>query len=364
MIERILVIPRQAIGETVISQILYKILKQRYDDVKIDVLTSSDYHPILSRMPEVNKTIDILKNIRLGSKANKFLRIKDLLLLGFSLDRSYNQIIIIENFRQFSLMAKWIAQIPVRTGFSTRNLDFFNDVRTPLKDAFAGLILHEIHLSQPPNTPFIDYQSVGPFPELIVDAKNAEACIKRLGLGTVGHQAFPNETPILILVPGAHNTQQPSKIWPYHHFCEVANYYGIRGWQIWILGSKKEYQIGERITKSTKVSVHNLCGKTEVIDTIDLLSRAHLVIGNDSGLMHIAAAVGCFVVVIHGSFSSTTTLYFTKKLKQLHYKLPCSNCSSAVCRYGHYRCLTEITSADVIAAANDLIGKDNITFCD
>ena len=364
MTKRILVMPSQAVGEIVISQILYKILKQRHDHVEIDVLASSDFHPVLNRMPEVSKAIDIPKNLRYGSRANRFTMIKDLLRLGFRLRKSYDQVIMYFGTRRFSFMMKSIAQIPVRTGYRISRFDFLNDQRTPPKDEALSpknWVLQIIHLGQPRNTPFIDYRSVGPFPKLIVDAKNAERCMKRLGLGTVEHRASSYKTPILILVPGAHDAGQPSKRWPYHYFCEIADYYGTRGWKIWLLGSKKEYQIGERIIKSTKTAVHNLCGRTELADVCDLLSKAHLVIGNDSGLMHIAAAVDCFATVIHGPFSPAVMPYFTKKFKHVHYKLPCSDCQRGICRYGHYRCLTEIAPATVIEAANDLIAKNRIT---
>ena len=381
MTKRILVVPRQAVGEAIISQSIFKILKKRYGNVEIDVLTSNNFLPLMNRMPEVRKAIAIPKKLEFRTKRDSLFALKDTLSLGLALRReSYDQAIIYFGLRRFPFILKYVAQIPIRTGYYNRHFrfTFLNDYRTyPKNTPNRSWMVTDIHLSQPRNTPFIDYKSVGPFPELIVDAKNAEACIKRLGLGTVGHEQTrvhrrttdygtpSNKIPILCLLCGARHASFSSKIWPYRYFCEVADYYGTRGWQIWLLGSEKEYQISEQVVKYTKkVPIHNLCGKTELIDALDLLSKAHLVIGNDTGLMHIAAAVGCFAVVIHSSFSPERIPYFTKKFRQLHYKLPCSDCECGICRYGHYRCLSEITPAMVIEAANDLIAKNSDIFCD
>ena len=103
------------------------------------------------------------------------------------------------------------------------------------------------------------------------------------------------------------------------------------------------------------MSVDNLCGQTSLEDTVDILAQADIVLSNDSGLMHIAAAVGASVVGIFGSTSPEDYLPISNRVGYLWKQLPCSPCWQQTCRYGHYRCLTEITPTDVISVVSDTI---------
>lgn len=372
MARRILVVPRPAIGEVIFSQIIYKTLK--YEDVEIDVLAASRFHPLLKRMPEVRKAIYLGELTT--KKSNVLSLVWSMLRTSLNLCGHYDQAIVVNGGRQATVIP-WLARIPVRTGLGKRRFRMVNDVREFSKE-YTNLLRKEISLGQPRGTPFVDYPSIGPFPKLLVDAENLEVCMARFGLKAVGRRQinkvnsritghgrmsfasckqFSSEVPVLVLLSGSHYGRQVSKLWGHHNFAEIVDYYGARGWEIWILGSEEEYQIGQQIIRFTKVPVHNLCGKTELTDVIDLLSQADLVIGNDTGLMHIAAAVGCSIVVIMGGFCVP---YFTKKVRMFETKIPCYSCGKDICRYGHYRCLTETTPAAVIEKANELISEHNI----
>ncbi len=96
-------------------------------------------------------------------------------------------------------------------------------------------------------------------------------------------------------------------------------------------------------------SVVNLCGKTRLVDTIDLLALAKSVVTNDSGLMHVAAAVGTEVNVIYGSSTPDYTPPLTSDEKRIvfYLGLDCSPCFKRVCPLGHTECLYKIRTADV-----------------
>jgi heptosyltransferase-2 len=98
---------------------------------------------------------------------------------------------------------------------------------------------------------------------------------------------------------------------------------------------------------------HNLCGKTELVDVIDLIACAERVVSNDSGLMHVAAAMDVYVSVIYGSSTPDYTPPLTDKAEIFYRQLPCSPCFARTCRYGHYDCLKTITPAELIDAGTN-----------
>ena len=154
------------------------------------------------------------------------------------------------------------------------------------------------------------------------------------------------------MMPGAE--YGPAKQWPIDHYAELAASLVDNGWQVWVLGSDKDVIIGDKIADADADAdsghIYNLCGKTQLVDTVDLLACAKSVVSNDSGLMHVAAAVGVKVSVIYDSSTPDYTPPLTsEKLKNVFYLgLDCSPCFSRTCRFKHYRCLTKITPEDVL----------------
>jgi len=112
------------------------------------------------------------------------------------------------------------------------------------------------------------------------------------------------------------------------------------GYAVWVLGSEKDHGPGEIIAADS--AAINLCGKTALVDVIDLLGAAEQAVSNDSGLMHIAAAVGTHVHAIYGSSSPHFTPPLTARCDVHHLDLECSPCFERVCPLGHLRCLKEL----------------------
>ena len=118
----------------------------------------------------------------------------------------------------------------------------------------------------------------------------------------------------------------PSKQWPLHHFQEVAQHLIRKGYQIWVLGGPKDQEDGDKIIDGLGEFAFNLCGKTKLVDAIDLLAYSEQAISNDSGLMHVAAAVGTHVHGIYGSTSDAFTPPLTDKKTIHNLHLDCSPC--------------------------------------
>ncbi len=135
---------------------------------------------------------------------------------------------------------------------------------------------------------------------------------------------------------------------PIEYYTELARSLVEAGLQIWILGSDKDKISGGKIADSNS-EVYNLCGRTQLADTIDLLACAKSVVSNDSGLMHVAAAAGVEVNVIYGSSTPDYTPPLTTDNKKniFYLGLDCSPCFKRVCPLGHTNCLRDISYIDV-----------------
>ena len=337
MIERILVVGPTWVGDSVIAQSLYRHIKQLNADATVDVLAPKYLHGLLKRMPEISRTIDM-------PLAHKQLGLRKRRRIGVALRNRYNRAIILPRSLKAALIP-WFAKIPIRTGFQGEmRYGLINDLRKLDSDAMPRLDDRFVYLGQPKQMP-LPKEIMSPC--LIAKLVNAQICMDHLGIN--------NESPIMILAPGA--AYGPSKQWPAHHFAELAERYNNKGYQIWILGSNKDQSICRKITDETKVPIHNLCGHTTLEDSIDLLAQAKIVVSNDSGLMHIAAAAGCFVVGIFGATTPEYTLPISKRVRYSWAKLSCSPCWQRTCRYGHYHCLTRITPENITSIV-DLLAKN------
>jgi heptosyltransferase II len=177
-----------------------------------------------------------------------------------------------------------------------------------------------------------------PYPRLRVDEANRERLLRELGLSS--------DRPVVAFMPGAE--YGPAKQWPPEHYRQLASLLVGAGRQVWILGSAKEAALAESIRGET-AAVVNLCGRTQLVDVIDLLSVCQQAVTNDSGLMHVAAAVGTPLVAIYGSSTPDYTPPLSARARILYRGLSCSPCFQRHCPLGHTNCLWHIQPAQVLA---------------
>jgi heptosyltransferase-2 len=180
---------------------------------------------------------------------------------------------------------------------------------------------------------------------LTTDPDNVDAALQSFGLET--------NAPVLAICPGAE--YGTSKQWPAAHYAKLANVMMADGWQVWIFGSASDVAIAGEIERGLDAhSWSNLVGNTSLAQAIDLISVASVVVSNDSGLMHIAAALGKPVVGIYGSTSPDFTPPLAERVKLLVSDIDCWPCFKRQCPYGHLRCLQELEPLRVLNSVKEL----------
>jgi len=316
------------IGDMVMAQSLFITLKLKYPDCTIDVLAPKWSLPVLQRMSEIRRGISLdAKHGELSFFSRK--------KLGVSLRKEkYTHAIVVPRSWK-SALVPYFANIAIRTGYiGEMRYGLINDIRKLdkliLNQTVQRYVAHALPdgLSVPPDIPF---------PSLAVDKNNQQNILEKLGLKL--------DEPVLCLMPGAE--YGPAKQWPVNYYRKLAEAMLGVGWQVWVLGSDKDEVIGEEI--AAEDNIYNLCGQTQLVDVIDLLACASSVVSNDSGLMHIAAAVGSQVNVIYGSSTPDYTPPLTTKDKKniFYLDLECSPCFKRECPLGHSNCLNNIDYKDV-----------------
>jgi heptosyltransferase-2 len=305
----------------VMAQSLFKMLRHREPERALDVLAPEWSLPVVARMPEIRNGIaseTAHGEIGLGKRRRIAATLRD---------TGYNSAIVLP--RSFkSALIPWLAGIRVRTGYrgESRYL-LVNDVRPFERDVLDQTVKRFVALGL----------GVGealpqelPEPSLRISRENQARVMSEL--------AITDDRPVIAMMPGAE--YGPAKCWPHEYFAELAVMLDEAGFGVWVLGSSRDAAAGEAIASAS--GARNLCGKTSLEDVIDLLGACQQAVSNDSGLMHIAAAVGIHVHGIYGSSSPKFTPPLTKSCDIHEMGLDCSPCFERECPLGHLKCLKDL----------------------
>jgi heptosyltransferase II len=334
---RILVIAPNWIGDAVMSQPLLAAIKVSYPHAVIDVLATPWVAPVYRACSEVTELIEA--DLRHGQLQWGLRRA----LAAQIKKRNYASCYVLPNSLKSALIP-WLANIPVRIGYQGELRRFLltenkanspKTQRIPMVEHYANLCAPSGNLNTTSNPPY-----------LVPMASALESARARLQAAGIQTDA------LVVLCPGAE--YGPSKRWPAAHFAVLAQ--SILKEKptasVVLLGSPSDRAIGDAIVSSatSQSRMFNWCGATSLDEAISIISLCSKVVSNDSGLMHIAAALQVPQVAIFGSSDPSHTPPNSAKASIISLHLPCSPCHQRQCPLGHLNCLNQISPERVFAA--------------
>lgn len=329
--QQCLIVGPSWVGDMMMAQSLFIHLKQRFPELAIDVLAPAWSKPLLEAMPEVRSAIEF-------PFGHGELDLKKRYQFAQTLrPQAYDWAILLPNSLKSALVPFW-AKIPKRTGFKGEmRYGLLNDLRLLDKSVLTMTVQRFVALGlekgQVPQDQDI------PRPSLSVTKEQVQHVQAKFSL---------TDQPLLALCPGAEYGS--AKRWPTTHFASVAEKMLQQGWQVCLLGSGKDEAVCKNISSQVNDErLLDLSGKTSLEEAMSLMSLANRVVSNDSGLMHLAAAVGSHVIALYGSSDPNFTPPLSEKADILHLGIECSPCFKRECPYTHLECLNNITPAMVLS---------------
>lgn len=328
---RLLVVAPNWIGDALLAQPLLALLRERHPGAVIDAIAPAWTAPVLARMPEIGTVVPTRfehGELALGARWR----------LGRGLRNRYDAAWVLPNSFK-SALVPWFAGIPRRVGYVGEQRYGLLNVRHGLDAARVPLMADRY--AQLAVAPGEAVPRPLPAVRLAVDAANRDAAVARLGLAL--------DRPVVAFCPGAEFG--PAKRWPARHFAALAQSLVERGRAVWLFGSGKDRDAARAIVAAVpEAGIVDLCGRTDLAAAIDLLSLAEAVVANDSGLMHVASALGRPLVALYGSSSPEHTPPLDPRARLLWLKPDCSPCFRRECPLGHFKCMNDLAPQQVLAA--------------
>ena len=328
---RALIVAPAWIGDAVMAQVLFQRLHAATPGLVLDALAPRWVAPVLQRMPEIADVVDSPfghGELALGAR----LRLARTLRA-----RGYDRVYVLPNSLK-SALVPWLAGIPERIGFvGEARYGLLNRRHVLDKTALPQMVERFAQLAEAPGAPL---PRPLPLPRLASTAAQQTATNTALGITP--------PTQVAIFCPGAE--YGPAKRWPARHFAALAEDLATRGYTIWLLGSGKDRAIGDDIIglAAPGMPIVNFCGTTSLDQAIDLIAQAEFVVCNDSGLMHVAAALDRPLIAVYGSSSPGFTPPLSPRARIVSLELPCSPCFKRTCPLGHLDCLNGISPQRVL----------------
>ncbi|MEE4410857.1 MULTISPECIES: ADP-heptose--LPS heptosyltransferase RfaF [unclassified Serratia (in: enterobacteria)] len=342
---KILVIGPSWVGDMMMSQSLYRTLKAEHPTAEIDVMAPAWCRPLLARMSEVNQAL----SMPLGHGA---LALGERRRLGRALrangyDRAY---VLPNSFK--SALVPFFAQVPQRTGWrGEMRYGLLNDLRVLDKAAFPLMVQRYVALAYDKQR--IQRAEDLPQPLLWPQLKVSDEEIAE----TTAAFNLTDHRPIIGFCPGAEFG--PAKRWPHYHYARLAQMLIDQGYQIALFGSAKDHEAGEQIRAAldddARVFCMNLAGETQLEQAVILLASCQAVVSNDSGLMHVAAALKKPLIALYGPSSPDFTPPLSDKAKVIRLISGYHKIRKGDADQGYHQSLIDIQPQQVLDALTPLL---------
>ena len=333
-----LIVAPSWIGDTIMAQPMFARLHARFPGLQLDALAPRWVAPVLQRMGEISEIVD-------SPFGHGQLSLKPRWRLARELAaRNYDAVYVLPNSLK-SALVPFMAGIPRRIGFIGESRYGLINVRHTLDKAALPLMVERF--AQLAEAPGAALPKPIFYPKIRSTAADQLKTLTELGLERPAH--------VVAFCPGAE--YGPAKRWPAAHFASLAKSLAERGYAIWLFGSPKDHAVAEEISQLAPGLCRNLCGATSLGQAVDLLAMTDLVVCNDSGLMHVAAALDRPLVTLYGSSSPGFTPPLSDQADILSLNLDCSPCYKRECPLGHLDCLNKLTPERALAAALKRIAR-------
>ncbi len=325
MPERVLIVAPSWVGDAILSEPLISLLREPFTDPIVDVLAPPWCAAVYARIRGVAQVFaNPIGHGRFDWKRRRALAAE-------IRRRGHHRAFVLPNSWKSALIP-WLAGIPRRTGYvGEMRWGLLNDARHLDAKALPRLVDRFAALAAPPDGLF----PMPPGPVLVPDIANRARAMQTMGLRT--------ERPIAVLCPGAE--YGPAKRWPPNYFAELGARLQNDGMQVWLVGSANDRLAAASVLQSAGEAgrrFYDLTGRTDLGTAIDLLSLAGIVVSNDSGLMHAAAAVGAPLLALFGSSSPAYTPPISPVARIARIDIACSPCFKRECPLRHFKCMRDL----------------------
>ena len=322
--DRVLIVAPSWVGDAILSEPLVARLRERGVTQPIDVIAPPWCGPVYARIEGIGRILD-------NPAAHGEIALARRRALGRSLrETRYARAYVLPNTWK-SALVPFFAHIPQRIGYvGEARYGLLTQARKLDRRAVPRLVERYAALADARDAKV----RAASAPRLVPDAANRAAAVRALGLAT--------KQRVAILCPGAEFG--PAKRWPAEHFVTLAKRLATDGFAIWILGSPNDRAQAVAVIEARgSTPIVDLTGRTDLGTAIDLLSIASVVVSNDSGLMHAAAAVGAPLVALYGSSSPLYTPPLSATARIAKIDIACSPCFKRECPLGHFRCMRDLS---------------------
>lgn len=342
---KILVIGPSWVGDMMMSQSLYRTLKAEYPSAEIDVIAPAWCRPLLARMPEVNQALamplghgalGLGERRRLGRalRANRY-------------DRAY---VLPNSFK--SALVPFFADIPQRTGWrGEMRYGLLNDVRVLDKAAFPLMVQRYVALAYDKGR----IQRADDLPQPLLWPR-LQVSDEEIADTTAAFN-LTDSRPIVGFCPGAEFG--PAKRWPHYHYAALAQRLIESGYQIALFGSAKDHEAGEQIRAALQEDARDFClnlaGKTQLEQAVILIAACRAVVSNDSGLMHVAAALNKPLIALYGPSSPDFTPPLSDKARVIRLISGYHKVRKGDAEQGYHQSLIDIEPQQVLDALTPLL---------
>ncbi len=338
-IQRLLIRSTNWIGDAVMTTPAIRAIRKRFPNTHISLLAKPWVVPVFENSEHIDRLLIYDDKGRHKGFFGKFRLARDLKKYHF------DATILLQNAFEAALIT-FLAGIPIRIGYNT-------DVRQLLL-THAVSCTNEIKKKHQTDYYLNIVRGFG------IEENNRELYLKlnqrdRLRAEKILlEEHCPLEDKIVGINPSA--TYGPAKQWPFDRYARLTDkIQELTGGRIIIFGGPDDIKLGKKISQTMRYQPIDLSGKTRLGEAMALIEKCDLFITNDSGLMHVAAALNVPLVAVFGSTNSITTGPLSQNSRIVQAPLQCSPCLRPECPEGHLNCMDQISVEMVLKVVKEML---------